>query len=437
MVLSKFLGGGKANKDQAKTDPAPEEAFALYPPRSPSGLNPLDFGDFAARIQAFRKAHIEQPDYKVMGCLQIFDLERVRHRFGRRWPSIKEKAYKIVESALHKRLGTDDIYVASGESEIYVLTTGLDRPEAERRGFMIASDITSRLCGTVPGGNAIAVKDLPFDFGDGLDGITSFRQLVKRIEAYGRSVDGAELELFNNHADRIRMRYRPTVALQNQIIGTYQGEPMLEDIGDILLPVDTLCPRSINGMFDAEIDNWALQQVTTRLEQITDEADPARISAPLHYETLATMRFRESYVEYCKRLPECSSSFLDLEVVGIPPSVPQARVRELVAYIKPFCNDIIARVPNDALFAEHLGNCSIGVLSCDLGAADPEAAATRTQIETLAQIAHENDMQAFVCNTWSVALSHIAFKAGIELLNGDAFIPSSDRPGSIVNLKKD
>ena len=434
MVLSKLLGGGKPTKASDKPQ-SEEEAFALYPPRSPSGLNPLDFGDFAKRIEGFRKAHIALKDHRQKGCLQIVELERVRFRFGRRWPAVQEKAFQIIESTLHKRLGADDLYVLSGESEIYVLTTGLSRTDAETRGLLVASDITSRLCGTVPGGTALRVKTMPFDFALGLEGVTSFQQLVKRVEAYGRSIDGAELKLFHDNVGRLRLRFRPTIDLSEQTIAAYQGEVFVEEDDHSLLPVDVLCPSSINGVFDAEVDKWALEQAAGHLDGMQDRSSAPMVSVPLHYETIAAMRFRDGYIETCKRLPESSGDFLHLEAVGIPASMPQARVRELMAYVKPFCAEIVARLADNAVSTEHLESCGIGLVSLDLGSVDPEDEKTLATLRRLAELTAANAMKSMLVNAWSVSLSHVAYKAGIDFLNGDAFAPSVDKPGSVIRLK--
>ena len=58
--------------------------------------------------------------------------------------------------------------------------------QSEVLGRRIASDITERLCGLLPGGSAVRVKTLPFDFDIGLDGVGSLDQLQARIIAFNQ-----------------------------------------------------------------------------------------------------------------------------------------------------------------------------------------------------------------------------------------------------------
>ncbi|MEZ5824185.1 MAG: hypothetical protein R3C97_05460 [Geminicoccaceae bacterium] len=435
MVLSRLLGASKASGTKEKKDSEGDsEPFALYPPRSPSGLNPLDFGDFAKRIEAFRKAHLTFPDHRTKGCLQILELDRVRFRFGLRWQSIKEKAFQMVESSLHKNLGEHDIYVANGENEIYVLSTGLDHASAETRGRLIAAEITGRLCGTVPGGTAIRVKTMPFDFGRGLQDITSFQQLLKRVESYGKTIDAAEVTLFNDNVANMRLRYRPTVSLREQVIGIYHADLVYREEDGIIVPVDVICPNSVNGVFDAEVDKWAVAQVMPAIKEAASLDERPIIVVPLHFETLSTMRFRDPFIELCRTLPDASDEILYFEIIGIPLSMPQSRVRELMAYIKPFCREIVARLETGSIVGDHVESCGIGILSLDIGSVDPEAESTRVGLEKFAELAKHLAMTPLLVNAWSVSLSHVAYKAGVSLLNGDAFMPAIGKPGKVVDL---
>lgn len=435
MVLSRLLGASKASGAKGKKeDGGDEEAFVLYPPRTPSGLNPLDFGDFAKRIEAFRKAHISFPDHRTRGCLQILELDRVRFRFGRRWPSIKEKAFQMVESALHKNLGEHDVYVANGENEIYVFSTGVEHGAADTRGRLIAAEITGRLCGTVPGGTAIRVKTMPFDFGLGLQDVTSFRQLLQRVEAYGKTIDSAEIKLFNDNVENLRIRFRPTVAFREQIVRIYHSEIVFREEDGMIMPAGVICPSSVNGVFDFEIDKWAVDQIIPALAEAAGHETKPAIIVPLHFDTLSTMRFRDPFIELCRKLPESSTETLCFEIIGIPPSMPQSRVRELMAYIKPFCSEIVARLETDMIVGDHVESCGIGLLSLDIGSVDPEAAATRQALEKFAELARHLAMTPLLVNAWSISLSNVAYKAGVALLNGDAFMPAVGKPGKVIDL---
>ncbi|MCB2052817.1 MAG: hypothetical protein KDE35_01065 [Geminicoccaceae bacterium] len=471
MVLSRLLGGAtdraRGQGPQRRGDG--EDGFALYPPRSASGLDPEHRADFARRLEAFRAKHALLDDHARRGCLQIFDLDDVRQRFAARWPGVREKAYQIVEGTLNKRLGAGDLYVAVAPHLVYVLTSGPLRNEAETRGRLIAADVTARLCGTVPGGVAIRVKTLLFDFTAGLQGIASLPQLVERVEAFNRRIDEAERALFDAHADRLRLRYRPMVARARRTIVAYRGEAFVEGevaehavmdfldpgrepderqaaTGDDpppgeatpaaktpLRPAGLLCPHSVNGVFDARLDTWSLAAAADHLMQQGAVDRRALVSVPLHGETLATTALRERFLEVCRRLPESVRESLCLEVVGLSPALAPARSEELLAHLRPWCARIVVHLVPAAPHAEHLRSAGAHALALTLPERAGEDEATAA-IDAFVREARDVRLPTVLTNARSKHLLHHAWKAGVDLLGGDALTPTLARPGARMTL---
>jgi hypothetical protein len=235
--------------------------------------------------------------------------------------------------------------------------------------------------------------------------------------------------------------FRPTIHLRKGLVSAYHMAPMLaaaEGGAGGPQPLASLCPTSLNGVFDAEADNWAIQQVAPLLPGRAGDgrrgpgSGGAAIIVPLHYETLAAMRFREPFLALCRQLPRGSSRRLILELLDLPPGLPQSRVRELMAYVKPFCLGMLARLPHDVIYAEHLVSCGIVGLSADLGPLDPEAPAARETLHMLAEAARAQRMRSYLVAASSVRLCHQALRAGIDQLNGDAFMPLVPQPGRAI-----
>jgi hypothetical protein len=148
-----------------------EPAFALYPAQTRAGLDPTLREEFVERLTGLRRAYLAQGGAAATtSCLQILDLGQLRFRFGRRWPQIRHKALGIAEAAIQRDFGKGDLYVAVSETCYYLFRLGVKRRAAERRGRLLAAEITERLCGAIPGGVAAGVRRRPFDFGQGLAG---------------------------------------------------------------------------------------------------------------------------------------------------------------------------------------------------------------------------------------------------------------------------
>ena len=252
-----------AGADPVAAPSGPE--FTLYPPRTRVGLDPSRREEFIERVAGLRRAYLAQPAASAMSSLQILDIDQMRLRFGRRWPGLRPKVLSIVEAAIQREVGKDDLYVAVSETIFHLFRVGLKRRDAERRGRLLAAEVTERLCGTVPGGVAVRMKTVGFDFNHGLAGIASFEQLRNRVEAFGKALDDRELRLFLDNVGRLEPLFRPTIHFRKGLVSAYHLAPLLRTPNGRLAPVSTLCPDSFNGVFDAETDNWVVQQAAAAL----------------------------------------------------------------------------------------------------------------------------------------------------------------------------
>ena len=70
-------------------DRAEAAAFAIHPPRTRAGLNPLKRDEFLNGLSAIRRACLALGRASGQTCLQLLDLEQIRYRFGRRWTPLR------------------------------------------------------------------------------------------------------------------------------------------------------------------------------------------------------------------------------------------------------------------------------------------------------------------------------------------------------------
>ncbi len=445
-------------------------APAPSPPRSGHGLDPSDPGRFAARLEAFRRHHAALPAPRRTGGLQLLDIEELRLRFGARWPAVREKVLQIVEGSLARRLGPRDLYAATGGDRFHLLITDIDRLAAERRSRFIAAEITTRLCGTVPGGVACRLQTTAFDLVAGLAGITGVGGLEARIEAFNRRVDDAEQALFAANRPRLRALFRPVLNLRKRLVAGYALEPVLANEAG-RRPAHELCPASLNGVFDAALDRWSIGEAVSALG-----AGRTMVRVELHYETLRAMRHREPLMLACRRLPASARRRLVLEITGLPASLPQARMRELVSYLRPFALAVLVRLdpalllgeghgtPREAArFADHLRASGVAGIALALGPPQPEAGAAghfpdavspdalsaeaawdhgtegpivaEAALARLAALGAEAGLRtSLVVESGDAAIARAALMAGIDHLAGEALLPLTARPGRPIGL---
>ena len=450
-------------------------AFALYPPRTGHGLDPRHAGRFAERLEAFRRHHAALPAPRRTGGLQLLDIEELRLRFGNRWPAVREKAYQIVEGSLAKRFGPHDLYVAAESDRFHLLVTDIDRLAAERRSRFIAAEITERLCGMVPGGVACRLQTTGFDLAAGLAGITGIAGLEARIEAFNRRMDDAEEALFEASQPRMQALYRPVLNVPKRLVTAYALEPVLAE-GAVRRPVAGLCPSSLNGVFDAALDRWTMDRAVGALG-----AGRTMVRVGLHYSTLRAMRHRQPLMLACRRLPAAARRRLVVEITGLPASLPQARLRELVGYLRPFALAVLVRLEPEllladsqrmpgeaAIFAGHLRASGVAGISLALGPPPSEAGAAERSpdavspdavspgalsaeaargggtggpvgaeaaLARLAALGAEAGLRtSLVVEAGDAAIARAALMAGIDHLAGEALMPLTARPGRPIDL---
>lgn len=407
-----------------------DRPFALWPPRTRRGLDPQRLDGFARAIEGFLRAHRAGPDHRRRGAVHFLSFEMLRQRFGKRWPGLREKALQIVETSLDRALGKDDLYVVVDETTVLLLVTGLTRGEAEIRLALIAADITERLCGTVPWGAALSLRTMPCDLEQVLIGVAGLRQLLERIEAAGRQADAEEMNRFQTTKPSLVTAFLPVLRVRKSMVSAYRTIVQHDDGGRRTPAGELLDGASVNGVFDAEIDRWCLERIAERLAQGRGRGHRAMVVVPVHYETLATRRFRDEYLAACRKLPPSSARRLIVEIVDLPSGLVQARSRDLLAYVRPFARAVGVRVaaadaPLDQL--DGSGALLVSLAAPRVSAPDSVAAnGARDPVAVLRGFVGRASALRLRTHVFGCATPgdcHAAVRAGVDMVDGEGLLP--------------
>lgn len=386
-----------------------------YPLVAGADLNPSERCSPADRLSACRLAFLAQPEPRRLGNLQIVDLSRLRQRLGNRWPDLRGRVADVVDATLARSLGTGDLSLEVGEDCRYVLRIGVQRRELERHGELLAAEATARLCGTIPGGAAIRVSTMGFDLDAGLDGVTSVEALRARVATMGLAPDRGSSDNVRTLLERLQPRFRPILNLRKHLVPAYQ------------LAVDGVLPGG-DDSGQAQLDEWSLRQAAPILQGSPGTRGPGLV-VNVSYPTLATMRWREPFMQQCRRLPRQSAGRLIFEVLDLPPGLPQARARELMAYLRPFCLAIVVRLPAPAPDLAHLATSGIGGVSMAAGSLPTEDRAMASALTMLAGCARTIGLRSGLAEASSTRHCRAALAAGIGYLSGDELMPPLAQPG--------
>lgn len=384
----------------------------------------MDDRAIVVQVERCRRAFLERGSDLAHASLQVIDLSRLRQRLGPRWPALKDRVLDVIHGTLSRALGADDLCLEGGDQRLYLLCVGRDRAELARHGELLAAEATARLCGTIPGGAAIRVRTLAFDPDRDLADVTSAATLRARIE---HSIEPRASGGAASLEHRLHARFRPLLNPRKRLVSAYQLAGFAPGPGDALAPFRLTRPAVAEDEPAAELDLWSLKQALTALIP-AQVRTPVGLVVQIHYNTLAVMRWREGYIQLCRQLPPDSGRRLIFEVLELPAWLPQSRVRELMAYVRPFCGAIIVRLPTASMGIEHLVATGIRGLSLGSASADTNASALAASVTHLSRLTRIHAMRSLVADLVSPGEARTVVAAGIDYISGDALIPPLRHP---------
>lgn len=374
------------------------------PTTAPAAGGDADEAELLARVARCRElaAGLAHPERHF--CLQLFDLARLRQRFGTRWELLRPRAAQLICGGLVRELAADELQIDPGGDLVLAVRAVSDRRMVERHGQLLAADVTARLCGTIPSGAVVRVATYGFDPRSGLVGASGKELaagLAHWLAAAGR--DGAEAR----PASARDARFSPVLHFRKRLVSAYR-----------LTAAD-------GGQAD---DVWALAMVEGWLREAPPARAPALI-APVCHATIADTRRRQAFLRQCALLPAQARRRLVLELLDPRPS----DMTELVARLRPFCLAVVARVASPGCALDPLSATGIRGVSL---AADAQDGAALAGLATLAGRARIAGLRSLLVEVALPSQCRAAFAAGIDHVSGDALLPALPRPGRAVMLAR-
>jgi hypothetical protein len=250
-----------------------------------------------------------------------------------------------------------------------------------------------------------------------LEGVISAADLLHRLDLACRQPDPEAPPW--RELSGLQPRFRPVLHLRKRLVSAYRLVAA-SPAGDGAGQREADCSD--------ELDVWALQWAAETLREPRRRSKPALI-VPVHYPSLASRRPRDLLMQACRELPPRSSRQLVFELLALPTELPQARVRELMAYLRPFCLAILVRLPRPEAGIAQLAGTGVRGVAVALPAETDPAGAMAPALTTLAGAARISGLRSMLVDLDDPRLCRWAAAAGIDHVCGDGLMPPLRRPG--------
>ncbi|MBM3569619.1 MAG: sel1 repeat family protein [Alphaproteobacteria bacterium] len=392
----------------------------------------LDPGDPAGFkrvvLDYFRRTKLQGETLNA-GSVQMIGLEEVKANLGPRWPELRDRIHRVAEPAIEHHLGAEDLYLRTGEDQ-YVLLFGVAmREESEQTARAIAHEIEARIAELLPAKCEVSVRGVAvqIDPGQGGGALATFEALAKTLAGAMRKAEDQSRALFRKLAPGLKIAYWPLANAKKRQVGIYDAH-LTREAGRA---ARAAAGESNGGVFEAELDSLAIEQVAKALAAAGGLRAKAVAMVAAHFSTLSDRQHRERYFKALRLLPKQAKRRLLIHVMDAPENVPQSRLFQIFNALSPFCVGFVCRVPLGPSAIERISGVRLRGLALDGVGIE---GFTRAQIEALAGLNRRlkgKKLRVLFLGARNADVATAARKTGTEYVGGPGVFPEVGEFGRV------
>jgi hypothetical protein len=371
------------------------------------------------------------------GCVQVIGLSGLKSEIGARWDKLKESTWAHLETLLRQKLSATDFYTQIDDTAFLVTMPSTTVDEAQIFCLRIAHELYSSLLGRCETGKleiARATKvedDLLYTapvVGDhlrllalqaGLDKPSSEEiAMLKSIQGAGKTAPQSKF----SH------KFIPLWDAQKEAITTSYC-------------VSTVDQGAAEGLGVAGRVRFEIALTVSRLRRATSvlaahfaSGDRFLVAIPVTYDVLSSPVGRMEVFTVCRSLAAELRPYLIFEISELPLGVPQSRLTELVASLKPFCRAVTtqlpARIPNCGAY---LG-AGLHAIGLSLREVETGGGEMSSEIFKLCVAAKRQRVRSYALDVPNLELLRSAYAQGINLMSSPLIGVAQDLPAPLRRL---
>ncbi len=358
------------------------------------------------------------------GRVFVLDITTVKDKVADRWERLSSQVYATTEDVMRHRIQSTDIFYRWDETK-YLLAFGtLDEARARIKINLIAQEISQRLLGAKDQEEVIKVSMADTDeagqFLWGTD--TDPSKLLQEDSDVQQSAQKAAKGAKDDGLVKgdVGFVFRPLWFVKNKIISSYfcipvraKGDGRFVSGYDVL--VDSMDPAALEAL-----DLLAMKRIHHEALVLEKVKNPALLTVPIHFESIASSGRRSVLLEQCKRNLAPHRNRIVVELTHLPEGIPQSRLQALIQALKPFARSIMARF--DTMHRDFGGYRNIGLhaVGVDLYNDRRDEQKIIKDMEGFAESAGKFNLHTYVHGVRSISLTTAAICAGIDYVDGYA-----------------
>lgn len=420
------------------------------------------------------------------GKIQMVHFGALPQTIGRPWAEYVDRALRLGESVLLKRLGEDDFFVRYADFAYIVVFADILDHDAPSQANTLSEDIQHRLlldrelATQVPIREVITrITDLLEDetpakilkLGEALDSNAKLEKKeaskARKKPAPAKPVDklaAAKAKaakpktkaaakpktefkpLSTNSGDgpgatipdwmgKFSAAFRPMLHIKNRVVGIHAGVPLRITPDHEKLYGEAVYPKGAAGDLTTAIDLMLTRYIVNELRTTVGAGNKTQISTLTTLNSLATSNELRGII---LELNEKESQQLIMEIAGVRPSTPIGQLSETTGKLRGKVRSINLLVQlRDQRFTSFAG-VGLNAIGCNVSARDLREMSAEWVAEAMARFVENAKAAKLGTYFHGVDTSDLltaATEAGVDFITGNAFEPAVKKPGPPRMLK--
>ncbi len=436
-------------------------------------------------LAAMREQRMETSD----GSIQMVHFGALPQAIGRRWAGYVERAMRLSESVLLKRLGKDDFFTRYADFAFIVVFADTEDHAAPRKAQALSEDIQHRLLLDRELSGQVPIREVIRRITDLLGDDTPAKILklakaldsnakLKEKEAHGsgktpapanpspsavkeksadrpakprekaaaitedkfkalsaRPADGPQGAL-PDWMGNLSAAFRPMLHVNNRVVGIYAGFPLRVTPDREKLIGEAVYPKGGAGDLTTAIDLLLARHVLDELRIAVGAQNKTQISTMATLNSLATSSELGSLIH---SLGEKESRQFIIEIAGVRPSTPTGQLSETIGKLRSKVRSVNLLMPlRDSNF-DSFADIGLNAIGCNVMAPVLKKLSAEEVAEAMVKFVEYAKAAGLGTYFHGIDTSYLldaATRAGVDFITGDAFEPAVNQPG-LPRMQKD